>query len=601
MSRLVLRWLALVGSAALMLATATAAQAAAVYAQVPGSPFAEQKENAWSVAFDPTGTLLATANYQSGGITMFMVDPATRTLTALPIQTTGPHPTSVAFGRQSGTTYLAVANVGGSVQLFTVSSSGGLGLKTTSPLSGIPTSVAFSPNGTLVAATTSNGSVEMYSVSSTGLTPLGSTSAGHDTSSVAFSPNGKQLAVTLFGADTVRMYSVASDGLLTADGSPTSTGGEPSAAAFSPSGGLLAVSNKYDDTVSMFKVNGTTGALTSAGAAAPTGTTPTSVAFNPNGKLLATSNYNDDSVSLFSVNGTTGALTAVAGSPLPLGFLTYPDAVAFSPTGLLAAPAWTSGAMYVAAPSPPTAAIASPSAGDGPFYALGSSVATRFSCADSPFGLGLASCKDSNGSSAPSGHLLTSSLGRHTYSVTALSRDGQHAVASLSYRVAGAPVVTLHRPRSGRTYRLHAHVATTFSCAEGAGGLGLVTCADSSGAGGPHGHLDTSSFGRHRYSVTAISRDGLTTVKSITFRVAAPPSVSIATPMADGHYSRGAHVLARYGCHEGLGGSGIKSCHGSVKAGHAIDTSSRGRHRFTVTAVSKDGLRKTLVVTYRVG
>ena len=86
-------------------------------------------------------------------------------------------------------------------------------------------------------------------------------------------------------------------------------------------------------------------------------------------------------------------------------------------------------------PPPPSAVITSPP--DGQSYRLGQSVPTSFSCSEGQGGPGLASCMDSNGGSAPSGHLDTSSYGQHTYTVTAISTDGQKATASISYVVVG--------------------------------------------------------------------------------------------------------------------------------------------------------------------
>jgi YVTN family beta-propeller protein len=82
---------------------------------------------------------------------------------------------------------------------------------------------------------------------------------------------------------------------------------------------------------------------------------------------------------------------------------------------------------------PPKAVIESPSSGGT--YAQGALVTTRFSCMESEEGSGLESCTDSNGGSGTSGMLETSTLGPHTYTVTAKSKDGQTGTASISYTV----------------------------------------------------------------------------------------------------------------------------------------------------------------------
>jgi hypothetical protein len=60
-------------------------------------------------------------------------------------------------------------------------------------------------------------------------------------------------------------------------------------------------------------------------------------------------------------------------------------------------------------------------------------------------------------------------------------------------------------------------------------------------------------------------------------------------------------VYARYGCVDNPGGGGLTACRGSVANGREIDTSTAGRHQFTVTAVSRDGDRTIDTVTYTVG
>jgi hypothetical protein len=82
---------------------------------------------------------------------------------------------------------------------------------------------------------------------------------------------------------------------------------------------------------------------------------------------------------------------------------------------------------------PPKVSIASPTTGGS--YEQGQAVSTSFSCSEGAGGPGLASCTDSNGTKAPSGHLNTMSVGLFTYTVTAVSKDGQRTTASVNYLV----------------------------------------------------------------------------------------------------------------------------------------------------------------------
>lgn len=85
---------------------------------------------------------------------------------------------------------------------------------------------------------------------------------------------------------------------------------------------------------------------------------------------------------------------------------------------------------------PPTAEISEPVAGGT--YVAGQSVWTAFSCSEGAGGIGMSSCTDSNGIKTGTGgfgHLDTSTVGPHTYTVAALSKDGLSGSTSIDYTV----------------------------------------------------------------------------------------------------------------------------------------------------------------------
>lgn len=74
-----------------------------------------------------------------------------------------------------------------------------------------------------------------------------------------------------------------------------------------------------------------------------------------------------------------------------------------------------------------------------------------------------------------------------------------------------------------------------------------------------------------------------------------PPTIAVATPVANAIYGRGVLVTVSVQCHDA--GSGIQSC----VAPATIDTSTLGLHSITVTATDLAGNSAHAVVPYRVG
>ncbi len=323
-----------------------------VLTPVHGSPFAIN-EGYDSVAFSPSGDLLAAAN-SDGRLSVFAVSARGVLHVASSSPVDGAN--SVAFSPSGA---LLAASGSGGISVFSVGAGGMLKAVPGSPFSDTfePTynSVAFSPSGALLVAGNEYDNAQpeglsMFSVGPGGmLTPVaGSQFEANDDgySSVAFSPSGALLAATTSFVPSVTVLSVSPSGALTpVTGSPFDVrhgDGEDDSVAFSPSGALLAVAGVDSVSgVSLFSV-GPGGVLgESPGSPFDNKNSVGAVAFSPSGALLAAGNDDEEGgVATFAVR-PTGRVRTVPGSPFGTvvdgnGVASF-DSVAFSPSGALLA------------------------------------------------------------------------------------------------------------------------------------------------------------------------------------------------------------------------------------------------------------------------
>jgi 6-phosphogluconolactonase (cycloisomerase 2 family) len=194
-----------------------------------------------------------------------------------------------------------------------------------------PQSVAVTPDGRFVfVANSSGGTISRYAASAGGaLSPLGTTSAAQRPESLAVSPTGSRLyASTIAGVET---FAIASDGGLTSLGMTGSAffGG----VAVAPDGQTLYVTAYLADRIDAYALGGDgrpTGAPTSTSSPRPF-----DVSLTPDGRFLYTGNNTTGTVSGFAT-GAGGALTPVPGSPF--AGQPGPEGLAVSPIGGLVVP-----------------------------------------------------------------------------------------------------------------------------------------------------------------------------------------------------------------------------------------------------------------------
>jgi len=117
-------------------------------------------------------------------------------------------------------------------------------------------------------------------------------------------------------ADSISIFSVASDGTLALSGTPTPAGDGPNDAVIDPSGKYLLVTNNFGGNVSVYSIDPSSGALSEvAGSPFPANSNPAEILITPSGKFVYVTNPGIGMITAFSFSN--GVLTKVPGSPFP--------------------------------------------------------------------------------------------------------------------------------------------------------------------------------------------------------------------------------------------------------------------------------------------
>jgi hypothetical protein len=175
---------------------------------------------------------------------------------------------------------------------------------------------------------------------------------------------------------------------------------------------------------------------------------------------------------------------------------------------------------------------------------------------------------------------------------------GGHVASGSAYVFAGPlPTVTITSPASGAKFTRGKLVDASYSCAD-TGGPGLASCQGTVAQGSP---IDTTTLGKHAFTVTATDANGAQSSQSVNYTVVAPPvpTVTITSPANGATFKQGHVVKAAYSCAD-TGGPGLASCKGTVAPGSPIATSTLGKRNFTVTATDAFGTHISKTVSYTV-
>lgn len=161
------------------------------------------------------------------------------------------------------------------------------------------------------------------------------------------------------------------------------------------------------------------------------------------------------------------------------------------------------------------------------------------------------------------------------------------------------PTILIGSPANAAKFSQGQSVNADYACMDELAGSGVRTCEGNVATGQP---IDTQTLGANVFTVNATDNVGNSATQAANYTVedTIAPTVIVAAPDDGAVYGVGQAVNASYSCADNAGGSGVKTCAGTVVNGQPIDTQSAGAKSFTVTASDNAGNSASKTVSYTV-
>jgi DNA-binding beta-propeller fold protein YncE len=297
-----------------------------VLTQLSGSPYSVG-DGVRALALHPSGKFLYAANpgQNEDDISLFMIQ-SDGTLSEAPRTLAGTSPTLLAMDPAGA--YLYVGNaLSNNISVFSIASGTGvLSQITGSPfqINLPPTNMQISPSGNFLyvsAPSSPTGVIAIFSVSAGALTFAGTVpTADNNPTGLAIDPSGSYLYTTNTSANSISIFSIGSNGALTAvAGSPLADNSQhPVAVLVDPAGQYLYVANQGSNNIGSYSITAGTG-FPAAITDAPFGSEaePSTLAIDSSSKYLFVGNLTSGGVQAFGSSG--GSLNSIATYPLGNG------------------------------------------------------------------------------------------------------------------------------------------------------------------------------------------------------------------------------------------------------------------------------------------